>query len=73
MKSLFNVDARAPSIPLLNFPFKREYEAFDHLKEKKNHGKGDILGPKYGQDCILLMSFSTRIKTHKKWLRQLDN
>ena len=23
MKSLFNVDARAPSIPLLNFPFKQ--------------------------------------------------
>ena len=34
-----------------------------HHLGKTNHRKGDILGLKNGQDCILLMSFSTRVKT----------
>ena len=44
-----------------------------HHLGKTNHGKGDILGLKNGQDCILLMSFSTRVKNNKKLLRQLNN
>ena len=36
-----------------------------HHLGKTNHGKGDILRLKNGQDCILLMSFSTRVKNNK--------
>ena len=32
---------------------------------KTNHGKGDILGLKNCQNCILLMSYPTRVKTKK--------
>ena len=33
-----------------------------HHLGKTNHGKGNISGLKNGQNCILLMSFSTRGK-----------
>ena len=44
-----------------------------HHLGKTNHGKGDILLLKNGQDYIFLMSFLTRVKNNNKWLRQLNN
>ena len=34
LKSWFNVDARAPSIPLLNFPFKHNSDTIDSLDSR---------------------------------------
>ena len=59
------------SVKLIQFIIKREDEALEIaftplIWGKTNHGKGDILGLKNGQDCILLMSFSTRVKNNKQ-------
>ena len=50
----------------IQFIIKREDEALEiaftpSFGKKTNHGKGDILLLKNGQDYILLMSFSTRV------------